>query len=111
MSEALKITNQDVISLFKEHFGDAGAVAEFMPKTSYDILAYIQYWKEKKLDASIGTWWKTTCNDQINKLERLMIAATDLAVDFIGQVENIEFKFANAEEPITDKENLLTLDE
>jgi len=108
MNDSLKLKNQATIEKFSENLKDLTPVAEFMPKDPHGVILYIRYWEEK-LQGSPTKFMKNQAKDQIRKLERLMVAGTELAIDFLG---NVEATILPAEE-IESKRKVgtLTLDE
>jgi len=100
-NEALKIQNQPTIDLFREVLGDLAPLAEFMPRTSNDIINYISYWETKLRNPITGTWTEKECKDQIKKLEKIMMAGTELASELLNNVTIIKEKEAEHVYPET----------
>lgn len=84
-----------------------------MPKTSQDIIAYINYWQAKKSSPGITTWSVKRCDNEILKLEKIMMAGTELAVDLLSFVQNVEIpsQEEQKEQMVTDRSKLPTVDD
>jgi len=114
MNTAKKLEhNQAIVDRFKDILGDVTYIAEIMPKSSYDILAQIGYWKDKKLEPDADVTTKALCNQQIKDLELIMIAGNSLAIEMLGKTEEskTEQRYPKEEDKELDRSKLLTFEE
>jgi len=109
-NEALKFQNQSTIERFTNVLGDLAPLADFMPRTPYDIRENIKFWQEEKRNPSTGTWSIPECNDQINKLKRLMVIGTDLAIDLLSGWSKVDLPENLKPEPAVNVTNLPSLE-